>query len=329
MAPIQLIAELCQNHNGDTQTLFRMVDAAVDAGATHVKIQHIYVSNLTFRPQFEHGLISPSGETLSICRPFKDEYKRLKSLELSSELCIDFVSYCHKKGVIPLTTCFTRGDISTILKQGFRHIKVASYDCSSFPLLQELSRAFDHIYVSTGASFDDEISHAAEILSSSSTPFSLLHCVTNYPTPISSSHLARLSVLKSHTRSVGFSDHSLTTENNLVASMSAIYLGAEIIERHFTILPPSDTKDGPVSVTPSQLKQLSDFTLLTKNQQRDYLDTQYPDWKLTLGDPYRTLQPSELLNRDYYRGRFATPRTPGVHRSSEMIFNFESTPIAS
>ena len=109
------IAELCQNHNGDFDTVLRMVDAAAEAGATHIKIQHIYSRNLVFRPQFENGLVL-DGKVHSIKRPWQSEFDRLKTLELSDSDCRKFVEYVRSLNLIPLTTCFARSLFVILIK---------------------------------------------------------------------------------------------------------------------------------------------------------------------------------------------------------------------
>lgn len=323
---MKLIAELCQNHNGDFDLVKKMVDAAADAGATHVKIQTIYAEYLSFRPQFEMGL-GHEGKTLAIKRPWRPEYERLKKLELPPDDYAAFVEYCKKVGVEPLTTCFARGNVKEIKQQGFREIKVASYDCASYQLLRELADNFNYLYVSTGSTFDDEIHTAAEVLNGKKAAFSMLHCVTIYPTPLEEMNLARIEWLKNHSDNVGFSDHSLVARDGVIASKAAIACGARTVERHFRILGPDETKDGPVSITKEQLRELAEFSKLTPNDQITALDEQYPDWQIMMGSQQRNLTDSELLNRDYYRGRFATPRISGDHRASKMIFNWEETKI--
>jgi N,N'-diacetyllegionaminate synthase len=323
---MKFIAELCQNHNGDIDNVLRMVDAAAAAGATHVKIQHIYAKNLTYRPEFELGLIQ-DDVVKSIHRPWEAEYSRLRNLELSDSECEKFVSHSQSVGLIPLTTCFTRGDIPRIKNQGFTSIKVASYDCASFPMLRELCASFDHLYVSTGATLDNEVIYGAEILSKSAKYYSLLHCVTQYPTPINQMHLNRITWLEQFSSEIGFSDHSLLERDGTLASKAAIACGARIVERHFTILDPNETKDGPVSITPQDLKELVAFSKLTTTDQLVLLDAKYPNWKIMLGDSNRELSDDELLNRDYYRGRFATPVRENANRRAEMIFNYEETPV--
>ena len=143
-------------------------------------------------------------------RPFRAEYDRLSKLTLSDELVSLFIKTCINKNVIPLTTCFIRADITNIINQGFKEIKVASYDCSSYQMLRELSPKFDHIYVSTGATFDREVIYASSILKKYAKSFSLMQCTTIYPTQLSQINLDRLKFLNNLSENFGFSDHSAT-----------------------------------------------------------------------------------------------------------------------
>lgn len=323
---ISFIAELCQNHNGDFDNVLKMVDSAAEGGATHIKIQHIYSSQLVYRPQFEMGL-QDDNRIHSIQRPWLTEYKRLKSLELTNNQCEKFVEYVKSIGLIPLTTCFARESIGSIVEQGFENIKVASYDCASYQLIKELAEKFKHLYVSTGATHADEIEFAAKLLKDNAIEFSLLHCVTIYPTPLNMMNLARIKWLKQYTNNVGFSDHSLVSRDKVIAAKASIFCGAKIIERHFTIYNPSSTKDGPVSINKEDLQSILQFSELSKTDQEQYLNEHYGNWKDMIGNPDRDLSDQELLNRDYYRGRFASPRNTGDHRYSSMIMNWEETQI--
>ena len=324
---VKLIAELCQNHNGDFKIVKEMVDAAVEAGATHVKIQHIHVRNLTFRPQFEEGS-EFKGKQMSIKRPFEPEYNRLKGLELSKSESKQFVDYVKSKGAVPMTTCFSRDSIQDLIDEGYESVKVASYDCASYQLLRELAANFKEVIVSTGATFNNEVEKASAILKESGVDYSMLHCVTIYPTPLSEMHLAKMDWLKGFTETVGFSDHSLVERDGVLASKAAIAAGAEVIERHFTILEKDETKDGPVSIKPHHMRELADFAILSKEEQAAEMEAALPNWKSELrGDVNRKLSDAELLNREYYRGRFASPRINGVNDSKYMIFNWEETAV--
>ena len=319
----KIIAEFCQNHNGNMSILADMVKKAALAGATHGKIQTIFANTVTYRPQFEEGL-EIDGDIRSFKRPYEDEYDRLKKLELSYNEMEIFVDICKQYVIVPTTTCFTRGQVKDILKIGFESIKVASYDCASYQLIRDLKLNFKEIVVSTGATYDDEVIHTSKILNG--VDFALLHCVTMYPTPLNEMHLSRMKWLKTLAPIVGFSDHTLVKKNGIIASKAALALGAEIIERHFTILDPEDTKDGPVSINPSQLESIVDFSKLPISDRVKKMNDDHPDWKSMIGIKRRELSNEELLNRDYYRGRFATPRKNSKD-GSRMIFNWEETSL--
>ncbi len=321
---ISLIAEFCQNHNGNFEILARMVEAAARAGATHGKMQTVVADTITYRPQFEEGL-SQDGVTKAIKRPYRAEYERLKGLEISESDTRKFVRLCRDNGLVPMTTCFARAHVQAIAEAGFRTVKVASYDCGSFPMLRELANRFDEIVVSTGATFDDEVHYAASILAG--RDFAFLHCVTIYPTPLDQMHLARMEWLRNFTSRVGFSDHSLTSRDGLIASKAALALGADIVERHFTILPPDRTRDGPVSITAAQMAELAAFSRLPREERVARMDAEHSGWRATIGKGTRRLSEQELLNRDYYRGRFASPR-PESQNGTRMIFNWEETPLS-
>lgn len=324
---MKIIAELCQNHNGDESTLHEMVREAAEGGATHIKVQNIYVKNLTHRPEFDVG-ISQNTEIKIIKRPFDAEYERLKTLELDDKILKNFIELCKGHDVVPLTTCFARDDVSHARQLGFEEIKVASYDCASYQLLRELKDNFRHVYISTGATFDDEIRTAARVFHDCREKFSFLHCVTKYPTQLSDFNLARLEFLKQHSNEVGLSDHSLVSRDGVFATKCAIYLGATIIERHFTILAEDKTKDGPVSITPKLLDEIRLFCLKDKSGQKKELDSVLRNWEaILMGDEQRVLSHEELLNRAYFRGRFASPRIMGKNDSSNMIFNWEETAL--
>jgi len=328
MPPVTLIAELCQNHNGKFELVEKMIDAAAEAGATHVKLQTIYASTLAYRPQFEEGLVQ-DGRTRLIKRPYQPEYDRLKGLELTPEQCVHFVELARKAGLIPMTTCFARIHARTIAQQGFQTVKVASYDCASYAMLRELVTLFGEVVVSTGATFDDEIRHAATVLSNAlpAEKFAFLHCVTLYPTPLEEMHLARMEWLRTLAPRIGFSDHTLVARDGILAAKAALAMGAELVERHFTVLEPGESRDGPVSITPALLRELSDFGKLAVAERRAKLDREHPEWQVMLGQKQRALSDAELLNRDYYRGRFASPRA-GAEQGTRMIFNWEETPLS-
>lgn len=302
MKKVEFIAECCQNHNGDKEILKKMIHTASENGADYVKIQAIRSKDLSKRLRFEDGEVDSTGKIKVIKRPYNNELERLKKLDLSLEDESWFVEECKKAGVKSMTTLFTRNACDEISKMGYDAIKIASYDCASYPLLNDVKKITNKIFVSTGATFDDEIIKASKALAGSNYQF--LHCVTIYPTPLEKLNLNRINYLKKFTNYVGYSDHSKPSETGLIASKIAIAMGSTCIERHYTVLKPDESRDGPVSINPQMLSELSHFSNLENDEQWDHINAIFPDWKITLGKENRDLSNEELLNRDYYRGRF-------------------------
>ncbi len=309
----KIIAELCQNHNGDVNILKDMIWRAADSGASHVKMQTIFSEDLTFRERFEEGITS-NGVVKSIKRPYSPEFERLSKLDLGFDTHALFIDECSSAGVIPLTTVFNRSRLESIIELGFKEIKIASYDCASFPLINDLKNKFNHIYVSTGATHDSEIETTADILSDQN--FSFLHCVTIYPTPVDKLNLNRIDYLRQFTDSVGFSDHTRSSQHGIDPDIVALWKDADVIERHFTILDSSQTKDGPVSVNPEQLKNIVDYSKYNHDELFKLVEN-IPDYDKMLGSKTHSLSEEELLNRDYYRGRFASKI------NGKTIYNWE------
>ena len=304
----RIIAEFCQNHNGHFDTLRRMIDAAAGAGATHGKIQTIFADDLSYREEFEEGRLDANGQPEVIKRPYQPEYDRLKGLELSFEEHEAFIRACDGAGIEPMTTVFSVGTIARVKDMGWRSVKVASYDCGSMPLVRRLSEVFDELFVSTGSSYDDEIETCATVLRDSGKAFVMLHCVTIYPTPLDQMNLRRMEYLASLAPSVGLSDHSLVARDGVASALMGIYLGASTIERHFTILPADQTKDGPVSIRPEHVAEMVQFAKLPKADQKAYLEEHVGSdtMEAMIGVADRELSNTEILNRGYYRGRFCT-----------------------
>lgn len=315
----KLIAECCQNHNGNKEILKKQIHEAAANGADFVKIQAIRSKELTHRPRFDEGVIDENGVVQVIKRPYDPELARLSKLDLSLEDEAWFVDECLRAGVSPMTTAFTLTGAREVKDMGYEAIKIASYDCASYPLLREVKKYWNTIYVSTGATYDSEIEKAVEVLEG--TDFTLLHCLTIYPTPMDVLNLKRMNYLRRFTSQVGYSDHSLVETTDLWASKIAIALGATCIERHFTVLEKDQSKDGPVSIKPHQLKELNEFAKLTRFEQMDIINKEYPQWQITLGVSTRELSHAEKLNRDYFRGRFANKVNDRfIYNWEEVIF---------
>jgi len=297
---INLIAEFCQNHLGDQAILENMIVEAKTNGATHAKIQGLYSEEITLRKEFE----DPNGE---LYRPYDKEIARLKDLDLSFETEKWFVEFCHKNSIIPMITVFTHRGVDRAELAGFKSIKIASYDCASKPIIKKVLKFADEVVISTGATYWQEISETVRLINAHKKNFqriALLHAKTIYPTQLNQFELLKMSTLASFGFKIGLSDHTKPEETQLVASKIAILLGAEYIERHFTVLDRAKTKDGPISIFPSELSELRNFCNKSKLEQLK--EIKVTDLEKTL--ICRSLEPTaeEILNRKYYRGRVAS-----------------------
>ena len=314
---VKVIAELCQNHNGDIKLVEEMVHAAADAGADIVKIQSIDSKDLTHRKKFDDGLVV-NDEVKIIKRPYKVEYDRLKKLDLNRDDHLNFIEICKKFKIIPMTTIFNLSKINYVRELNFNSVKLASYDCGSHYMISKiLEKNFDKIVISSGASYDHEIEKTCHLMRNHKD-FTLLHCVTIYPTPLDSAHLNRIKYLKKLTKNVGISDHSDPEKTRFKLCVGAVDLGANLVEKHFTILKKDQTKDGPVSVNQKQLKELIEVVNLDDHDRKNYIKENIPEYNQMLGKEKRELSKVEILNREYYRGRFASKDEQG-----KIYYNWE------
>ena len=303
--PTKMIAELCQNHNGDVGIIREMVAAAAEAGADYAKIQTINSSQLTHRKRFDHGLIE-GGKIKTIKRPFDQEFKRLQTLDIDDKAVNIFLEACKDNKIKPMTTIFTRDIIKKTFEQGFKYIKLASFDCNSYPLAREIIKFHpDLLIVSTGCSYKKEIEEMASIIKNVPN-HGLMHCVSIYPTPLNEANISRIDYLKSLVKKVGLSDHSEYEENKLEILKWSICKNIDFVERHFTILSKDETKDGRVSLNPSELKEAVEICNWNQDKKTKFVEENLGRQKLVEGNPNRELSEIELLNRDYYQGRFAS-----------------------
>jgi sialic acid synthase SpsE len=148
-----------------------------------------------------------------------------------------------------------------------------------------------------------------------------LHCISIYPTTPSVASLSRIKFLKSLTSEVGFSDHSNPDIYSYDLSAIAKTLGATWFERHFTILKKNETKDGVVSVNPKQLLDLRNILNEPNREITKIMKSKYKKNKFSeiIGSTNRELSDEEILNRDYYKGRFISKTI-----SKKVAYNWDS-----
>ena len=322
----KIIVEVCQNHNGNKAILRDLIYAAKENGADIVKGQIIFSEDVAPRPRFDEGEVEDNGVRKTIKRPYAAEVARMRTLDLAEDDYRTFVDEAHRVGITPMMTVFSRRRIplaASLPWKGERLVKVASYDCASVPLVRELADHFDTLIISTGATFDEEIEKTAAVLKERGKKFAFLHCVTSYPNTLAMANLSRMEWLRKFTPEVGWSDHTLVARDGLKAAQAALALGADYVERHFTVLASDQTKDGPISINPAELRALAAFAKLPIDERRLIASREIPEWELVQGHQVRDMTHTEMLNRDYYRGRFASLV------NNEWVYNWEDKPVVS
>lgn len=302
---INIIAEFCQNHNGNVKLLDRMIEEAKINGASHAKLQGLYSSELTKRSEFEPGNQSNG----SLLRPYQIEFDRLSKLDLTPDAESKFVQDCINADIVPMITVFTHAGLDRAVNAGFKSFKIASYDCGSQELISRVLPYANELVISTGATLWEEIELTSKLVAATKKPdtkIAFLHARTIYPTPLENMNISRMMYLKYFGWEVGLSDHSRPEVDGLIASKLAIHLGASYIERHFTVLDRDETRDGPVSINPEQLRELFDFS--NQNPQERYLElSKIVDLsRISFGVSQLEIDPQEVINAKYYRGRVAS-----------------------
>ena len=277
---MKIIAEMCQNHNGDMDLLETMVVDAAKNGADICKIQTIEAKHLIYWKEFEDF------------RPYEKEYERLKSLELSIDDEKKFVAICRQNKVEPMTTIFEHRGFKRFNDIGYKLMKISGYSAQKvLPKIKEFN--FEHLYISTSSMTYREIEWLTKHLKLNLPyrNYTLLNCTCVYPTPLEKLNLQNIEFYKKHFgfKNVGLSDHTNPHEDNLLSSKLAIYQGIDVLERHFTILGKDETRDGKVSITPDMLSELKRFSMLSPKEQYKEINE---------------LNETQKFNHHYYRNRF-------------------------
>ena len=277
---MKIIAEMCQNHNGDMDLLETMVVEAAKNGADICKIQTIEAKHLIYWKEFEDF------------RPYEKEYERLKSLELSIDDEKKFVAICRQNKVEPMTTVFEHRGFKRFNDVGYKLMKISGYSAQKvLPKIKEFN--FEHLYISTSSMTYREIEWLTKHLKLNLPyrNYTLLNCTCVYPTPLEKLNLQNIEFYKKHFgfKNVGLSDHTNPHEDNLLSSKLAIYQGIDVLERHFTILGKDETRDGKVSITPDMLSELKRFSMLSPKEQYKEINA---------------LNETQKFNHHYYRNRF-------------------------
>ena len=220
--PPLVIAEIGINHEGSLSVAKEMVDAAHKAGAEVVKHQtHIVGDEMSGAAK----KVIPGNATISI-------YEIMDRCSLNEGDELELKNYVESKGMIFISTPFSRAAAERLRKFDIPAYKIGSGECNNYPLLEHIAAFGKPVILSTGMNTIESITKAVAIFDKHNVPVALLHTTNLYPTPI---HLVRFgAMMEMHyafpDKVFGLSDHTLN--NN--ACLGAVALGASILERHFT-----------------------------------------------------------------------------------------------
>ncbi len=276
-----IIAEAGVNHNGDIRLARKLITAAAAAGADLVKFQTFSAKNLvsSSAPKAEYQRKTTESS--------ESQLEMLRKLELSREDHAVLIGECRAHGIGFFSTAFDYQSFDLLMELNcLEQIKIPSGELTNLPLLRYMSRFGKPLFLSTGMANLGEIEAAIEAVEAAGTPrhlITVLHCTTEYPTPMEDVNLrAMVAMKKAFGVSTGYSDHTAGIE----IPIAAVALGATVIEKHFTLdrnLPGPDHK---ASLEPHELKAMVEGI---RNVER------------ALGDGVKRPSVSELKNKPIAR----------------------------
>lgn len=283
-----IIAEAGVNHNGSLEMARQLVASAAAAGADLVKFQSFVTSKIISReaPKAEYQKDTTSAE--------ESQYEMVRKLELSRDDHEVLIEECRCHGIGFLSTAFDIDSFDMLVELGINQVKIPSGELTNLPLLRYVTRLGKPVILSTGMAGLGEIEAALDIIERAGTPRSrivVLHCTTEYPTPMEDVNLrAMLSLKQAFGVEVGYSDHTPGIE----VSIAAVALGATVIEKHFTLNRNLPGPDHRASLEPHELKAMVDAIR---------------NIELALGDGVKRPSPSEQKNKPIARKSLVASRS--------------------
>jgi len=220
--PPLVIAEIGINHEGSLKVAKEMIDAAHRAGAECVKHQtHIVEDEMSGAAK----KVIPGNAEVSI-------YEIMERCALNEVDETDLKNYVESKGMIFISTPFSRAASERLERMNVPAYKIGSGECNNYPLLEHIASFGKPVILSTGMNTIESVAKAVAILEKADVPLALLHTTNLYPTPPELVRFGAMTELaEAFPNNVfGLSDHTLTNH----ACLGAVALGASILERHFT-----------------------------------------------------------------------------------------------
>ncbi|MDO4319650.1 MAG: N-acetylneuraminate synthase [Bacteroidales bacterium] len=244
---IIIIAEAGVNHNGDLDIARRMVRAAREAGADYVKFQtavpELVISAFAPKAEYQKETTGAAESQLDMCR----------AIHLPLTDYAGLAELCRLEGIGFMSTPFDLVSIDCLDALGMDWWKIPSGEITNLPYLRKIASKGGRVILSTGMSTLDEVEEAVAVLERGGIPrhdIILLHCTTQYPTPMKDVNLrAMLALTAVGCGAVGYSDHT----QGITVPVAAAALGARVIEKHFTLDRNMPGPDHKASLEPDEL----------------------------------------------------------------------------
>jgi sialic acid synthase SpsE len=240
--PPLVIAEIGINHEGSLEKAIQMVDDAAAAGCECAKFQsHVIADEMIPNDVVPGNARESIWDIMSRC-----------ALTEAEEIAVQ--RHVRQKGMIFLSTPFSRAAAVRLERMGVPAYKIGSGECNNYPLIRHIASYGKPVVLSTGMNDLASIAPAVRLLREAGVPFALLHCTSLYPTPYDQVRLGALADLAAAFPDavLGLSDHSL----GIYTCLGAIPYGARILEKHFTSDKSWPGPDVPISLDPAELREL-------------------------------------------------------------------------
>ncbi len=247
-SPPYIIAELSANHNGNIERAFETIKAAHDNGAHAIKMQTYTANTMT---------IDCGSEEFMIRGGLWDGYKLYdlyKWAETPFEWHKAIFDYAASIGISIFSTPFDESAVDLLESLNTPAYKIASFEATDLPLIRYVASKGKPMILSTGMCSEDEIAEAVNAARDAGCKeLVLLHCISSYPAQMDQANLLQMPNLANRFNSLpGLSDHTMGT----TASVTAVALGACVIEKHFTLSRKDKGPDSEFSIEPDELKRL-------------------------------------------------------------------------
>jgi N,N'-diacetyllegionaminate synthase len=245
-----IIAEAGVNHNGDINLARKLIDVAADAGVNKVKFQTFSADKLVTTHARKASYQNKTTDAN------ESQHAMIRKLELTRDMHEVLIGHCKSRGVQFFSTGFDLESIDLLVELGLDSFKIPSGEITNLPYLRNVGKFGKPVILSTGMATLSEIEAALGILEkagTSRTLITVLHCNTEYPTPVADVNLrAMLTIRDTFGVQVGYSDHTLGIE----VPIAAVALGATVIEKHFTLDRSLPGPDHKASLEPEELKAM-------------------------------------------------------------------------